>query len=214
MKPVRSLFLSALFLLTLLVAFLWLYPQMPALIPVHWNAHGQINGYMTPIKAVAMPMLLMAGLGVLTVVLPAISPRGYEIKPFVSVFVVLMLAIQAFVFVATLGILLNAAGHPVGKLVIRMLPVGVLLMILGNYMGKLRKNFFMGIRTPWTLSSDEVWERTHRVGGWFFMLAGLIVVIAALLNAPIMFSLCVIVGAALIPAAYSYVVYRRMEHHH
>jgi uncharacterized membrane protein len=212
MKPLRSLFLSALFLLTLLVVFVWLYPQMPALVPVHWNAHGQINGYMTPIKAVATPMLIMAGLALLTVVLPVISPHGFEIKPFTPVFVILMLAMQAFVFVVTLGILLNAAGHPVGKLVIRMLPLGALLMILGNYMGKLRKNFFVGIKTPWTLASDAVWERTHRMGGWLFMLAGLIVVIAALVNAPIMFSVGVILAAVVIPAAYSYVLYRNMEH--
>jgi immunity protein, SdpI family len=214
MKPLRSLFLSILFLLMLLAAFLWLYPQMPALVPVHWNVHGQINGYATPIRAVATPMIIIAFLALLTLVLPAISPRGFEITPFVSVFVIVMLAAQAFVLITALGVLLNAAGHPTGRFMIRMLPVGVLLMIIGNYMGKLRKNFFAGIRTPWTLANDEVWERTHRIGGWLFMLAGLIVVVASLVNAPVAFSVGVILAAALIPAVYSYFVYRRVEHNH
>jgi uncharacterized membrane protein len=214
MKPVRSLLFSALFLLVLLVAFVWLYPQLPAHVPVHWNAHGQINGYASPIRAVATPMIMIAIVALLTVALPAISPRGFEITPFVSVFVVVMLAAQAFILAVALGILLNATGHTIGKLVIRMMPLGVLLMILGNYMGKLRKNFFAGIRTPWTLASDEVWERTHRVAGWLFMLAGLIVVVVSLVGAPIMISVAVVLVAWVIPAAYSYFIYRRVERNH
>lgn len=214
MKPVRSLLLSVLFLLVLLAAFLWLYPHMPASVPVHWNVQGQIDGYGSPVNAVATPMVIIAFLALLTVLLPKISPRGYEITPFVSVFVIVMLAVQAFVLVAALGVLMNAAGHPLGRLMTRMLPVGVLLMVLGNYMGKLRKNFFAGIRTPWTLASDEVWERTHRFAGWVFMPAGLIVVIGALVNAPATVSMGVIFAAALMPVAYSYWVYRRIERHH
>ncbi|WP_158628856.1 SdpI family protein [Dyella choica] len=198
----------------LLATFLWLYPQMPALVPVHWNAHGQINGYASPLKAVTTPLAVMALLALLTLVLPVISPRGFEIKPFMAAFVIVMLAGQAFVLIVTLGVLLNAAGHPAHSLVIRMLPLGVLLMIVGNYMGKLRKNFFVGIRTPWTLASDEVWGRTHRIAGWLFMLAGVIVIVANLVNAPLSLSIGVILAAASIPVVYSYVVYRRVERNH
>jgi uncharacterized membrane protein len=183
-------------------------------VAVHWNAHGQINGYASPIRAVATPMIMIAMLALLTVALPAISPRGFEITPFVSVFVVVMLAVQAFILVIALGILLNATGHAAGKLVPRMLPLGVLLMIIGNYMGKLRKNFFAGIRTPWTLASDAVWERTHRVAGWLFMLAGLIVVVDGLAGVPIVYSVGVVLAAVLIPAVYSYFIYRRVERNH
>ena len=214
MKPVGSLFLSALFLLILLAAFLWLYPQLPARIPVHWSVHGQVNGYAGPARALASPLIIIAALALLTVVLPAISPGGFEIKPFLTVFVIVMLASQACVLILALGVLLNAAGHPAGNWVMRMLPLGVLLMILGNYMGKLRKNFFVGIRTPWTLASDEVWGRTHRVAGALFVLAGVIVLVASLLNAPLMFSIGVMLAAAFIPVVYSYVIYRRIERNH
>jgi uncharacterized membrane protein len=211
MNPVRSLLLSALFLLMLLAAYLWLRAQMPALIPTHWNAQGQINGYSTPLKAVIVPMAIIAGLALLTMLLPAISPRGYAIKPFASVFTIVMLAVQAFVVFGAIGMLLNGAGHPMRQPLATLVGVGLLCMVIGNYMGKLQKNFFAGIRTPWTLANDEVWERTHRMAGWMFMLAGLVTVVAALAGAPLMVAIYVPVAAALIPAIYSYFIYQRVQ---
>lgn len=211
MNPVRSLLLSALFVLMLLAAYLWLLPHMPAVIPTHWNAQGQINGYMTPFKAVAVPMVIIAGLALLTILLPAISPQGYSIKPFAAVFTIVMLSVQAFVLFGAFGVLLNGAGHPMRQPLSTMVGLGLLCMVIGNYMGKLQKNFFAGIRTPWTLASDEVWERTHRMAGWLFMLAGLVTVIAALTGAPLMVAIYAVLAAALIPAIYSYVIYQRVQ---
>jgi len=214
MNPTRSLFLSVLFLLMLFAAYLWLRPHMPAIIPTHWNAQGRINGYMTPLKAVLVPMIVIAGLALLTVVLPVISPRGYGIEPFASVFAVVMLAVQAFVLLIALTMLLNGAGYPTHLPMVAMVGLGLLCMLMGNYMGKLRKNFFAGIRTPWTLANDEVWERTHRMAGWLFVLAGVAIVIAAFMAASIMWAICLLLAAAFIPAIYSYVIYQRVQGKH
>jgi uncharacterized membrane protein len=211
MNAIRSLLLTVLFLLMLLAAFLWLRPQMPAMIPTHWNGQGQINGYMTPFKAVVVPMVIIAGLALLTILLPAVSPRGYGIKPFASVFIIVMLAVQAFVLVTAFGVLLNGAGHPMRQPLVVIVGLGLLWMVIGNYMGKLRKNFFAGIRTPWTLANDEVWERTHRMAGGVFVLAGLATVIAAFAGVPLMVGVYVLVTAALIPAIYSYVIYQWLQ---
>jgi uncharacterized membrane protein len=94
-----------------------------------------------------------------------------------------------------------------------MFAVGLLLIVLGNYMGKLRKNFFVGIRTPWTLASDDVWERTHRMGGRVFVLAGLASVVAALAGAAPGTMLYVLAAAAIVTVAYSYLIYRLRETH-
>lgn len=214
MNPTRSLFLSVLFLLMLFAAYFWLSPRMPAIIPTHWNAHGQINGYMTPFKAVLVPMVVIAGLALLTVVLPVISPRGYGIEPFASVFAMVMLAVQAFVLFTALTMLLNGAGYPIHLPIVTMVGLGLLCMFMGNYMGKLRKNFFAGIRTPWTLADDEVWERTHRMAGWLFMLAGLAIVVAAFMGASILWAIYLLLAAVLIPAIYSYVIYQRVQGKH
>jgi len=122
-----------------------------------------------------------------------------------------MLAIQGMVLVIGLAVLLAGAGYALPIPAIAMLAVGVLLMVLGNYMGKLRKNFFIGIRTPWTLASDAVWERTHRLAGWLFVLAGVVVVAGVLLGAAIWLPLAAIVAATLIPVVYSLWIYRRLD---
>ncbi|GAB2584389.1 SdpI family protein [Dyella jejuensis] len=213
MKPRSSWWISAVFLSALLAVFVWLRPRMPALVATHWNARGNVNGYMTPMHAVLVPTLAIVTLGLLTWLLPRISPRRYAIGPFVSAFAVVMLALQALVLVAALGVLLNAAGHPVRMPWLCMISLGALLLVMGNYMDKLRQNFFMGIRTPWTLASEAVWERTHRLSGWMFVLAGLAVIAIALLQAPLWSMLCVIAASVLVPCVYSYVIYQRLEQH-
>lgn len=213
MKPSQTLYVPVLFLLILLAASAWFYPQLPARVPVHWNAQGHVNGYMPPFEAVAVPVVLLALLALLTVALPRISPRGYEIAPFAAVFGLVMLAAQALILVVGLGVLLNAVGHPVDMPRTGMFALGSQLIVLGNYMGKLRKNFFVGIRTPWTLASDDVWERTHRMGGRVFVLAGLASVVAALAGAAPGTVLYLVAAAAIITVAYSYLIYRLRETH-
>jgi uncharacterized membrane protein len=95
-----------------------------------------------------------------------------------------------------------------------MLAVGVLFMLLGNYMGKLRRNFFVGIRTPWTLASDAVWERTHRFGGRLFVLGGLAMVIVALVDPVPWLLLIVVLAVLLVAAGYSYFIHLQLEGSH
>jgi len=206
----RTLIVSAVFFLIAAIAAAWLYPQLPAQVPTHWDLQGHVNGSMPRFWGAAFPALMILALGVLTPLLPRISPRRFEITPFAHVYGIVMLAIQGVMLVVGLSALLGGAGYAMPMRTIAMLSVGVLLMVLGNYMGKLRKNFFIGIRTPWTLASDAVWERTHRLGGWLFMLAGLVTVFGVLFGVPAWFMPAVIAVAALIPCVYSCLVYRRL----
>ncbi len=208
MKFKRSVLVSSCFFVIAVVVAVWLYPRLPAEVATHWDLHGRVNGTMPRFWGAAMPALAILGLAVLTGLLPVISPRRFEIKPFAQVFVLVMLAVQAFMLVVGVATLLAAAGYPVAAPEVAMFGAGALFLIMGNYLGKLRKNFFIGIRTPWTLASDAVWERTHRLGGWLFMLAGLVMIVATLLGAPPSVAICAIVAAALIPAIYSLVIYK------
>ncbi|HEU0276551.1 MAG TPA: DUF1648 domain-containing protein [Rhodanobacteraceae bacterium] len=150
MKAMRTLVVSLLFVVGVAV---WLYPRLPAVVPTHWDAHGQADGWLPRFWAVAIWPLVMIGIAVLTVVLPVISPRRFEIASFARTYGVLMLAIQAFLLVVGVCAMLAGAGYAVPIPPVGMLAIGALLIVLGNYMGKLRKNFFIGIRTPWTLAS-------------------------------------------------------------
>jgi uncharacterized membrane protein len=211
MKPAHTLWVSGLFGLIILAVFGFLHPQLPERVAVHWNVYGQVDRYASPLEAIAPQLIALLVLAALTVLLPAISPRRYEIRPFATVFGLIMLMGQAVVLVITLGMLLNAAGHPVRMPLLAALSVGLLFVVLGNYMGKLRKNFFVGIRSPWTLASDEVWARTHRFGGRLFVLAGLLVMVAALSGMPLWVWLAAMLIAVIVPYPYSLLVYRKVS---
>jgi uncharacterized membrane protein len=203
--------LSLVFLLIALIAAAWLYPQLPAQVPVHWNIHGQVDRYGPRFWVAALPALMILVVTALMVLLPAISPRKFEIAPFAQVYTIMMLATHVVVLVLGVSVLLAGAGYAVPIPTIAMLLLGALSMVIGNYTGKLRKNFFVGIRTPWTLSSDAVWERTHRLAGWLFMLGGLVAIVATLVGVPFWVAVAAVPAAGLIACVYSYFIYRAIE---
>jgi len=212
MKLSRANLLSLALVAGAFAAAALLYRRLPDPVPVHWDAHGHVNGYMPkPWGALVMPLVTL-GVSLLLLVLPRLSPRGFRVDRFQATFDLIQTSIVGFLFFATLLVLLAGAGF--GVSVARAVPlgVGVLLVVLGNVLGKVTKNFFVGIRTPWTLASDEVWLRTHRLGGRVFVVAGLVLAIAGLLGsggaAPIV---AVSLAAPLIPIVYSYVIYRRLQ---
>ena len=90
--------------------------------------------------------------------------------------------------------------------------IGVLFILIGNYLGKIRQNYFIGIKTPWTLNNEEVWNKTQRVGGWSFVISGLIIFAEVFLKwqvLPVM--IFAVVFASLTPVIYSYVIYRKID---
>lgn len=214
MKPARTLIVSAVFVAIAVGVAVWLYPHMPARVPNHWDLQGQANGYAPRFWAVAFWPLLILAMAALTVVLPHISPKRFGMESFVGIYGALMLAGQGLLLVLGVAAMLAGAGHAVPMAAIAPLAVGVLLMVRGNYMGKLRSNFFVGIRTPWTLANATVWERTQRLAGWVYVLAGLALIIFALTGAMSGWWLAAVVVVALVPHIYSYFIYRRLEGHH
>ena len=190
----------------------WLSPRLPELVPTHWDARGHVNGYVRkPLGVYILPMTML-GVHALLAALPRMSPRGFEIAPFGRVYELLHTATLGFLLFITVLALRAAAGDHVPILQATCVAIGLLLIVIGNFLGKVRRNFFVGIRTPWTLANDEVWLRTHRLGGKTFVLAGVVVVAGVCLGASVAQCTFVAVLAALVPAVYSYVVYRRLEH--
>lgn len=214
MKPARTLIVSIVFVAIAIGVAAWLWPHMPPRVPDHWDADGQPNGYASRFWAVAIWPLLILGLALLAALLPRISPRRFGMESFAGIYAALMLVIQGVVLVLGIAAMLAGAGHAVPMATVAPLSVGVLLVVLGNYMGKLRRNFFVGIRSPWTLASEAVWERTHRLAGWVYVLAGVAMVVLALAGAMSGWVLAAVVVVLLIPHACSYFIYRRLEGRH
>ncbi len=191
---------------------LWAYPQMPPRVPTHWDLAGHINGYSSRVFAATIMPATVAFTWLLMVVLPAISPRGFRLDQSARAFyesVLAILGVLAIIHFIVLRASLGVSTLPTGFVFV---PVGALLAILGNLMGKFHKNFFIGVRTPWTLASDEVWLRTNRLGGRLMVAGGLLLIVTSFIPAfAVPMLTAVVVAIAVIPATYSYVLYKRIE---
>lgn len=211
MSKNRANLLSWIFILAAVAVAAWLYPALPDPVPVHWNIHGQADGYM----AKPWGVMLLPGIALLMFVImrliPAISPKGYRTEPFSDVLHILQVVLVGFSSFIAIVALLQAYGLNVRLNQVIFAAIGLLFMVLGNYLGKLRKNFFLGIRTPSTLASDEVWSRTHRLGGWMFVLIGGILFAGAFVTITPGWLMLLVLLAALVPVIYSYFIYRRVE---
>ncbi len=161
-------------LLVTFIVTIAVYPLMPDMIPSHWNAAGQVNGYMSKFWGLFLVPFIMAGFVVLLLALPRIDPlkknydkfRGYY-DGFILVFVIYLLVIQV-------QIILWSAGVRISPNLTFPLLFGMLFIYLGFLVGHAEPNWFVGIRTPWTLSSESVWKKTHLLGGKLFKIAGII----------------------------------------
>jgi uncharacterized membrane protein len=157
------------------------YPHLPNPAPTHWNLHGQVDGYGPPWVAAYMLPLVCLGMIVLLAVLPLMGPFRENFERFHVTYGRICIAIMAAFATLQLLILLAATGKQMNMGSSLCIVIGVLFAILGNWMGKVRRNFYVGIRTPWTLANDEVWEKTHRNGGKIMVTVGLIAAVTGFL---------------------------------
>ncbi len=189
----------------------YLYPDLPDQIPTHWNIKGEVDDYTAKPWGVAIMPLGAIFVFVVMRLIPIISPKGFRTDNFMDVVNVFTVAIVGFMSGVAVLVLLEANGQDVRINEMIFAGVGLMFIVLGNYMGKVRKNFFIGIRTPWTLASDEVWSRTHRLGGKVFVLIGIFMMLNSFVRFPVQWLIASIVVVALVPVIYSYVIYRRIE---
>jgi uncharacterized membrane protein len=155
------------------------YPRLPDRVPVHWDVHGQVNRYGSRLEAAALLPLVMLGTWLLLRLLPRIDPRRMNYAKFADTYDLFVNSLLTL-FAILQGVSLAAAlGRPLPMNRVVPALVGMLFIILGNALPRARPNWWFGIRTPWTLSSDRVWMKTHRVGGYLMVGAGLLMVGAA-----------------------------------
>ena len=211
MTTLRANVLCFLFIGAAVAVAAYLYPNLPDQIPTHWNIEGEVDDYTAkPWGVVIMPLAAIFVFVVMRLI-PTISPKGFRTDNFMDVVNVFTVAIVGFMSGVAVLVLLEANGQDVRINEMIFAGVGLLFIVLGNYMGKVRKNFFIGIRTPWTLASDEVWSRTHRLGGKVFVLIGIFMMLNGFVRFPVQWLIASIVVVALLPVIYSYVIYRQIE---
>jgi uncharacterized membrane protein len=195
------------------VASAIVYPKLPETIPTHWNMDGQPDGWSSRAFGAWITPVILLGMWALFRLLPAIDPRGANYAKFGGAFEAIIDSLMLFLLGMHIVLLRAGLGYPVQ--IERIVPfgVGVLLIVIGNLLPRCRPNWFVGIRTPWTLSSDRVWEKTHRFGGRLFVAAGFLIAIAALfrvqwVHVVLVTSILLATGAVLI---YSYLEWKREQ---
>jgi len=194
------------------IAGVSLWNRLPDQMASHWNIDDQVDGYMSKFWGVFMMPLFTLGMFLLFLVIPAIDPLKANIAQFrgaFNLFIVLMVAFMVYIYGLTLAWSLGYAGF---KMSGAMLPaIGLLFVFIGFMLRQARRNFFIGIRTPWTLSSDTVWNETHRLGAVLFMISGVLAFIGGFFGGTTAFWLMFIpiIGSTVFLLVYSYVLYRR-----
>jgi Predicted integral membrane protein len=187
------------------------YPRLPATVPSHWNIHGQVNGWQSrEWAAFFVPTLLLAVWAAMRA-LPKIDPRRANYAKFQPTYDLVIAMVLTIVALVHLAVLAYALGMPVSIHRLAPIALGLMFMVIGNQLPRARSNWWFGIRTPWTLSNDRVWERTHRVGGYFMTIAGVVIVLTAFipqLMGPPLIIACV-AASTLGSMIYSYVAWRQ-----
>jgi uncharacterized membrane protein len=194
-----------------LAAAIWAYPQLPPRIPSHWNFRGEVDGYSGRfVGAFVIPLAILALAGIAHV-LPRIDPKRANYPKFLDTYWLLINGILIFMGALYLAVIGNALGAPVPIQRVVPIALGFLFIIIGNYLGRVQPNWFLGIRTPWTLSSDTVWRKTHRLGAWVFVIAGVLFIASAFVPGtrgavPLA---VIIMGLVLVPVVYSLYLWMR-----
>ncbi len=187
------------------------YPQLPAIVPMHWNAHGQVDSWGPKWSLLVYTPGIMISIIVLFAILPWLSPKKFEIDSFRPTYLYIMIVLVAmFAYIQILSVL-SALGPALDVGRAAEGGISLLMAFTGNVLGKVRRNFYVGIRTPWTIASERVWNATHRLGAKTFVAGGLLGFLAVLLRAPFWTPVCCILVAVFIPVVYSLVYYKQLE---
>jgi len=200
---------AAMIAATLVVTAL-LYPHLPDQIPTHWNFKGQINHYGSRQSIFMLPGI-MAGMLLLFAVLPWLSPKRFEVDTFRSTYLYLMILVLALIAYLHALILWAAFSRPLNMPRSLMGALFLFLILMGNVLGKVKRNFYIGVRTPWTLASEKVWYATHRFAAKAFVAAGLLWLLSMIIGMPPAVGLPILIAAALASVIYSLVYYKRLE---
>jgi uncharacterized membrane protein len=208
----RTTIFATIFLIAFAVAFsLSVFDRLPDQMASHWNTANQVDGYMSRFWGAFLMPVVAAAMLLLFLLIPQIDPLKANIAQFREYFNTFIVLIVVFlVYMHVLTMLWNL-GYDRFNMGTAMLPaMGLLFVFAGIMMRKAKRNFFIGIRTPWTLSSDRVWDETHRIGSTLFIVSGILALLGAFFaDYAVWFILVPVLASTLFLLVYSYVLYQR-----
>ncbi|HDR4513680.1 SdpI family protein [Bacillus cereus] len=199
-------------ILILITGLAWAYawPNLPDTMAVHWGMEG-VNGYASKFNA----MLLLLGIMIFTYVLltitPKIDPKKKNYDKFSKGYMIINYSVVVLLFLVNMLVIGVGLGYDIPMNSTPLILVGLLFIVIGNYLPQCKPNYFVGIKTPWTLSNEEVWRKTHRFSGKVFVILGIIMILSIFV--PVTWKsfvmVVVIIGAVGLTMGYSYVAYKK-----
>ena len=186
------------------------YPKLPETMTTHWSVSGEPNGFSSRLWGAWMLPVIMAAVWLIMRAIPHIDPRKANYEKFSGMYDALVILILAFMLAMHIVLLMVATGAPIRMEQVVMPSVGVFIAIMGILIPRAHPNWFVGIRTPWTLTSDLSWERTHKIGGTLFVILGVLMVASSFVapETAIWILVAAALGIVVFLFAYSYQVWK------
>lgn len=202
--------LSIIIILLSFAIAVYFYPQMPERMASHWDSQGNINGYMSRFWALAMGPLVILGLYLLFEFIPRIDPLKKNIKKFKKHYDTFKLVLIGFMFYIYLASIAANLGYVFDMSFVMIPGLSILFFYCGVLMQHSKRNWFIGIKTPWTLSSDKVWKKTHEMGGKMFKAYALLILLGLFFGSyGIYFIVLPIIVIVIWSLVYSYLEYQK-----
>ncbi|WP_370409044.1 SdpI family protein [Tenacibaculum dicentrarchi] len=193
------------------LAYIW--NELPEEVPMHWNIKGEIDRYGEKIELLLIPILLPLLIYIIFLVVPKIDPKN-KISKMGNKYQHIKILLTTFMSILALFIIYTAKNQSFANPNYIVLLVGISYIILGNYFKTIKANYFIGVRTPWTLENETVWKETHKLGGKMWFVGGIIVVISSLiLNKQLNFTLFMIITGiiTIVPIVFSYFKFKEIR---
>ncbi len=191
------------------LAYIW--PSLPQSVPMHWNASGEIDHWGDKSETLMIPILMTGLAYVLFLILPKIDPKG-KLESMGNKLNSFRMILTCFMSVLSLYVLYSIKTHNADPKMLFPL-LGLLFAFLGNYMKTMKPNYFIGFRTPWTLENEEVWKKTHKMGGMLWFIGGLLMTFTFLLEGKTQLYtfMAILVVITIIPVVYSYLEFQKQK---
>ncbi|MBD0381660.1 SdpI family protein [Paenibacillus sedimenti] len=189
-----------------------MYEDLPDQLASHFDLKGNTNGFMSKSVFIISMSLINFILFICLKVVPRLDPKQGNYAKFMDVYELFRFVIVTFLTGIFVMVLFYNRGYDISMNTVLFLFMGVLWIILGNYMGRIRRNYTLGVRTPWTLANEEVWKKTHRLTGPLWVICGFVMLVCSFFgDYPLHYVLLSIIGiSVVVPTIYSYLVFNKL----
>jgi uncharacterized membrane protein len=211
MRLRKSEIVTIILLVLSLAIAIYFYPRVPEKIASHWNASGEVNDYMSKFWGLFLSPMILFVCFVLFLIFPRIDPLKVNVEKFRKYFDGFIILLFLFILMLQLFIILWSRGTKLKPYIVFPVGLGILFFYVGILLEKAKRNWFIGIRTPWTMSNENVWDRTHKVGEILFKIMGGIAVLGAFFGKyAFLFIIIPVIILPIFLIVYSYLDYKKL----